>query len=338
MLGPTLPLDEALVPLRRPALQPRRPPAWSWSASLVDTDVLTRAMHAGARDVVPSNDIDAITRRGRPRLPALRRRCAARAAPTHMGKVISVFSPKGGVGKTTIAVNLALALTDRGRPPGLPGRPRPRLRRRRDHHAAVPVALDRARDRRRGHRSTSRSLDGLLTRHESRPDGPRRAEPARRPRPGHADAGVPDASGRSRRTSTTSSSTRAPAFDEQTLTALDETDELRHGRHPRRAHPQERQGGARDPRHARHRPGPPAPAAQPRRRRGRASAPRRSRRSWACRSSTQIATSIDIAAATNAGRPIVRPPPTTPPAEAVRNLAADAGRATTTPTLGRRVR
>jgi pilus assembly protein CpaE len=46
----------------------------------------------------------------------VRRPRAARgpAGAAQLGRVVTVFSPKGGVGKTTVAVNLALALTDRG--------------------------------------------------------------------------------------------------------------------------------------------------------------------------------------------------------------------------------
>ena len=43
------------------------------------------------------------------------------------GQVFMVFSPKGGVGKTTMAVNLSVALARR-QCRGLPGRPRPGLR------------------------------------------------------------------------------------------------------------------------------------------------------------------------------------------------------------------
>ncbi|KRA37413.1 MULTISPECIES: AAA family ATPase [unclassified Nocardioides] len=78
-----------------------------------DTDVLTRAMHAGVRDVVVAADQKSLTgaiERAHQLHQALRGPGGAR----QLGRVVTVFSPKGGVGKTTSSVNLALALTDRG--------------------------------------------------------------------------------------------------------------------------------------------------------------------------------------------------------------------------------
>src|SRR5919107_1061839 len=79
----------------------------------LDTALLARAMQAGAREVVAMDDLHLIAgavSRAHQFSQALRGPDASR----HNGHVVSVFSPKGGVGKTTVAVNLALALTDNG--------------------------------------------------------------------------------------------------------------------------------------------------------------------------------------------------------------------------------
>ena len=112
VLGPHLDLDDALKVCED--LRTTRPTV---SVVLVraqlDTAVLTRAMQAGARDVVPDGDtagVAAAVSRAHELHLALRGPTGAH----QLGRVVTVFSPKGGVGKTTMAVNLALALADGG--------------------------------------------------------------------------------------------------------------------------------------------------------------------------------------------------------------------------------
>jgi pilus assembly protein CpaE len=90
-----------------------------------ETDYLRRAMLAGARDFLtkpPSGDelmstIRRVYEMGKTRPAVMTAQptvpttgAAVGGAPQHDGEVIAVFSPKGGVGCTTIAVNLAIAL------------------------------------------------------------------------------------------------------------------------------------------------------------------------------------------------------------------------------------
>lgn len=221
VLGPRVPLADALSAAG--ALQFSRP---TTSVLLVrptvDAESLRAAMQAGARDVVPEGDaasLVAAVDRAYQFWIALR----GPGGATHLGKLITVFSPKGGVGKTTMSVNLALALFDRGARQvclvdldlafgdvaiTMQLFPSHSI----EHAIGAEDALDYA------------MVASLLTRHEdglmvlaapSLPDARDRISPALvarilRTLQENFDYVVVDT---------------APSFDDQTLTALDETDE-----------------------------------------------------------------------------------------------------------------
>jgi pilus assembly protein CpaE len=115
LVGPSTDLDTALA--IGASLRATHP---ALGVVLVRTDptseVFQSAMQIGATAVARADDLDGITAavdRSRQTWEAIRGPLGERG--TREGKVISVFSPKGGVGKTTVAVNLAIALSNHGK-------------------------------------------------------------------------------------------------------------------------------------------------------------------------------------------------------------------------------
>jgi pilus assembly protein CpaE len=113
ILGPGVPVDEALR--LATVMNVRFPELSVILASEPDPNFILQAMRAGIRDILsPDSDaaqirvlLERVTQsfasRYRVQAPRL-------TAETNKGLVIGVFSPKGGVGKTTIATNIAIGL------------------------------------------------------------------------------------------------------------------------------------------------------------------------------------------------------------------------------------
>jgi pilus assembly protein CpaE len=87
----------------------------------VDTSVLAEALRSGVREVVSDRELSALSdavRRASEVARQIRQQVEGagdEAEEAQRGRLVTIFSAKGGCGKTTIATNLAVALADRGR-------------------------------------------------------------------------------------------------------------------------------------------------------------------------------------------------------------------------------
>lgn len=113
VLGPEVPVDEALR--LATVLNVSYPELSVILAAEPDPGFLLQAMRAGIRDIVPP-DSDAaqirvlLERASQSFATRHRTLSPPQATESNKGLVIGVFSPKGGVGKTTIATNIAVGL------------------------------------------------------------------------------------------------------------------------------------------------------------------------------------------------------------------------------------
>jgi pilus assembly protein CpaE len=86
----------------------------------VDVAVLAEAIRSGIREVINADDPDEVRAACLRSLEVSRQLCTghgapAAAAPPKEGHLVTVFAGKGGCGKSTMATNLAVALSDAGR-------------------------------------------------------------------------------------------------------------------------------------------------------------------------------------------------------------------------------
>jgi pilus assembly protein CpaE len=117
VIGPRTPLEEALA--FAAGLRADRPAIGVVLVRAeVDVRVLSRALQSGVREVVTAGDNRALAQAcARSRQVSAQLGASVAASRTESaadGEIITVFAPKGGVGKTTISTNLAVALAEEG--------------------------------------------------------------------------------------------------------------------------------------------------------------------------------------------------------------------------------
>ena len=112
VLGPEVPVEDALR--LATVLHVQSPELSVILVGHPDPNLLLHAMRAGVRDVLaPDSDaaqIRVLLQRVSQSFPRRQVQAPVLTAESNKGLVIGVFSPKGGVGKTTIATNIAIGL------------------------------------------------------------------------------------------------------------------------------------------------------------------------------------------------------------------------------------
>ncbi len=121
LLGPSCAGSAGLIAVER--LTRSRPEVGTvLMVEALSTDVLQRALRAGVKDVLAApveaaELVLAVQRVGGTLAPTSPGALADTAAPAGYGRLITIFSTKGGAGKSVIAVNLAVTLARRSERP-----------------------------------------------------------------------------------------------------------------------------------------------------------------------------------------------------------------------------